>query len=58
MNIDHEILVQNQLDALHNNQVSFILYQPGTGGEILSYLISKYSSNNYFKLVRIKYIRY
>ena len=56
MNIDHEILVQNQLDALHNNQVSFILYQPGTGGEILSYLISKYSSNNYFKLVRIKYI--
>ena len=54
MHIDHEILVQNQIDALDNNQVSFILYQPGSGGEFLSYLVSKYSSNNYFKLVRIR----
>jgi hypothetical protein len=54
MNIDHEILAQNQIDALDNNQVTFILYQPGVGGEFLSWLISKYSSNNYFKLVRMK----
>ena len=54
MNIDHEIIIQNQIDALHNNQVTFILYETGAGGEFLLWLISKYSSNNYFEPIRQK----
>jgi hypothetical protein len=56
MNIEYEIILQNQLDALENNQVDFILYGLGAGGEFLSYLISKYSKN-YFELAVEKDLR-
>ena len=40
---EFRILLQNQIDALENNQFDFILYNCGSGGEFLSALISKYS---------------
>ena len=40
-----EILIENQRDALENNQFDFILYDKGGGGEFISNLINKYSPN-------------
>jgi hypothetical protein len=40
---EFRILLQNQIDALENNQFDFLLYNCGSGGEFLSSLISKYS---------------
>ena len=56
MNIEYEIILQNQLDALENNQVDFILYGPGAGGEFLTRIISKYSKD-YFELAVEKDLR-
>jgi len=40
---EFQIILQNQIDALENNQFDFLLYNNGAGGEFLSSLISKYS---------------
>jgi len=44
-----ELLIENQRDALKNNQFDFILYDKGGGGEFITNLINKYSPNyNYY----------
>lgn len=45
-----KILLQNQIDALENNQFDFLLYNNGAGGEFLSSLISRYSPSYNFPL--------
>lgn len=47
---EFRILLQNQIDALENNQFDFLLYNCGSGGEFLSSLISKYSPSYNFPL--------
>jgi hypothetical protein len=47
---EFRILLQNQIDALENNQFDFLLYNCGSGGEFLSALISKYSPLYNFSL--------
>ena len=50
--IHAEILLENQLNAMENNQCDFILYYPGSGGEFISGLIAKYSKRNYFNIMK------
>lgn len=43
--IAFEYILENQIEALNNGQIDFLVYHPGTGGEFFSYLLNRYSSH-------------
>jgi hypothetical protein len=50
MQTAYSLILKNQIEALENGSVDFLMYHPGSGGEFLSGLISKYSSRNYWNV--------